>query len=142
MCIRDRNCSVENNPKKLKEITKTYILPDFEYAEYEDEYLVLNNEIKNIQAKYFGNTSQTLYTLLYYIQQEDRLDFFKNNEAGRVGSINSLFQINEEKEKLNRIKKSKKKLLDLVKLIDNKINEDVYKRQDIFCYIHGERAST
>lgn len=117
------NCSVENNPKKLKEITKTYILPDFEYAEYEDEYLVLNNEIKNIQAKYFGNTSQTLYTLLYYIQQEDRLDFFKNNEAGRVGSINSLFQINEEKEKLNRIKKSKKKLLDLVKLIDNKINE-------------------
>ena len=72
--------------------------------------MVLNNEIKNIQAKYFGNTSQTLYTLLYYIQQEDRLDFFKNNEAGRVGSINSLFQINEEKEKLNRIKKSKKKV--------------------------------
>ena len=33
------------------------------------------------------------------------------------------YMINEEKEKLNRIKKSKKKLLDLVKLIDNKINE-------------------
>jgi exonuclease SbcC len=115
--------TVENNPKKIKEITKTYILPDFEYAQYEDKYLVTNENLESMQVKYFGNTSQTLYSLLYYIQQEDRLDYFKSNESGRVGSINTLFQINLEKEKLDKIKRTKKKITDLIKSIDKKIND-------------------
>jgi len=115
--------TVENNPKKIKEITKTYILPNFEYAQYEDKYLVTDEDLESMQMKYFGNTSQTLYSLLYYIQQEDRLDYFKSNETGRVGSINTLFQINMERDKLDKIKLSKKKITDLIKNIDSKIKD-------------------
>ena len=70
--------------------------------------------LEELQSELFGETSQTLYTLLYYIQQEDRLDYFKNNEAGRMGSINSLFQIADENQKFVDIKSAKKKISELV----------------------------
>lgn len=120
---RDIISTVDNNPKKLKEITKTYILPNFECVQYYDKYLIPDDELESMQANFFGSTSQTLYSILYYIQQEDRLDYFKSNESGRVGSINSLFHIDAEKEKLDKIKRSKKKISNLVKIIDNKIEE-------------------
>lgn len=120
---RDGISTVDNNPKKLKEITKTYIIPDFEYAEYDEKYLIPIDELNEIQIKCFGSSSQTLFSLLYYIQQEDRLDYFKSNEIGRVGSINTLFQINSEKEKFEKIKQTKKKLSDLIKSVDKQIEE-------------------
>lgn len=120
---RDGISTVDNNPKKLKEITKTYIIPDFEYAEYDEKYLISIDELNEVQIKYFGSTSQTLFSLLYYIQQEDRLDYFKCNESGRVGSINTLFQIGSEKEKFEKIKQTKKKMSDLIKSIDKQIEE-------------------
>ena len=70
-----------------------------------------------MQTELFGKTSQTLYTFLYYIQQEDRLAYFKNNETGRMGSINSLFQIDDENQKLKSIQSAKKKISDLVKYL-------------------------
>ena len=80
-------------------------------------------ELEKMQTELFGETSQTLYTLLYYIQQEDRLDYFKNNEAGRMGSINSLFQIDDEKQKFESIKSAKRKIGDLVKYLEKQIAE-------------------
>lgn len=117
------NSSTDNNPKKLKEITKTYFICNFDDVEYSDENLVPLDELEGMQTELFGETSQTLYTLLYYIQQEDRLDYFKNNEAGRMGSINSLFQITDENQKLESIKSAKKKLGDLVKYLEKQIAE-------------------
>lgn len=117
------NSSTDNNPKKLKEITKTYFICNFDNAEYSDENLVPLDELEGMQTELFGETSQTLYTLLYYIQQEDRLDYFKNNEAGRMGSINSLFQITDENQKFECIKSTKKKLGDLVKYLEKQIAE-------------------
>lgn len=117
------NSSTDNNPKKLKEITKTYFICNFDDAEYSDENLVPLDELEGMQTELFGETSQTLYTLLYYIQQEDRLDYFKNNEAGRMGSINSLFQITDENQKFECIKSTKKKLGDLVKYLEKQIAE-------------------
>lgn len=113
---KECNSSIDNNPKKLKEITKTYLVYNFDDIEYSDEYLVPLEELKKMQTELFGKTSQTLYTLLYYIQQEDRLAYFKNNETGRMGSINSLFQIDDENQKLKSIQSAKKKISDLVKL--------------------------
>ena len=117
------NSSIENNPKKLKEITKTYLVYNFDDVEYSDENLVPLAELEGMQTELFGETSQTLYTLLYYIQQEDRLDYFKNNEAGRMGSINSLFQIADEKQKFESIKSAKRKIGDLVKYLEKQIAE-------------------
>ena len=113
--------SIENNPKKLKEITKTYLIYNFDEVEYSDENLVPLEALEGLQSELFGETSQTLYTLLYYIQQEDRLDYFKNNEAGRMGSINSLFQIADDNQKFVDIKSTKKKISELVKYLDKQI---------------------
>ncbi len=117
------NSSTDNNPKKLKEITKTYLICNFEDVEYSDDDLVPLDGLNRMQSELFGETSQTLYTLLYYIQQEDRLDYFKNNEAGRMGSINSLFQITDEKQKFESINSARKKLGDLVKYLEKQIAE-------------------
>lgn len=117
------NSSTDNNPKKLKEITKTYLIEKFEDVEYPDENLVPLEEVEDMQTEFFGDTSQALYTLLYYIQQEDRLDYFKNNEAGRMGSITSLFQITDEKQKYESMKSAKKKLGDLIKNLEKQIAE-------------------
>ena len=120
---KECNSSIDNNPKKLKEITKTYLVYNFDDIEYSDEYLVPLEELKKMQTELFGKTSQTLYTLLYYIQQEDRLAYFKNNETGRMGSINSLFQIDDENQKLKSIQSAKKKISDLVKYLEKQIAE-------------------
>lgn len=113
--------TVDNNPKKLREVTQTFLLPDFNFVKYDNKYLKNEEEIDAYLTKFFGGASQTLYSLLYYIQQEDRLDYFKKNEAGRVGSINTLFQIDDEKKKLAKIKQGKKKIADLAKSLDVKI---------------------
>lgn len=117
------NSSTDKNPKKLKEITKTYLIYNFEDVEYSDENLVPIEELEGVQTKFFGKASQTLYTLLYYVQQEDRLDYFKNNEAGRMGSINSLFQITDEKQKFENIRLAKRKIGDLVNYLNKQIAE-------------------
>ncbi len=50
-------------------------------------------------------------------------NYFKNNEAGRMGSINSLFQIDDEKQKFESIKSAKRKIGDLVKYLEKQIAE-------------------
>lgn len=120
---QDCNSSIQNNPKKLREITKTYLINNFEDIEYHDEDLVALEDLDQIQKKLFGNTSQKLYMLLYYIQQEDRLDYFKNNETTRMDSINSLFQIDMEKQKFQKIKLAKKTMGDLLKYLDKEIDK-------------------
>lgn len=119
----EANSSTENNPKKIKEVTKTYLITDFEDVEYTDDNLIDLKELEEMQKKFFGDTSQTLYTLLYYIQQEDRLDYFKNNESGRMGSINSLFQIEDEKQKLVNIRQARKKVGELTDYLEKQIKE-------------------
>lgn len=61
----------------MKEITKTYLVYNFDDVEYSDEKFSTIRRIGKETNRTFGETSQTLYTLLYYIQQEDRLDYFR-----------------------------------------------------------------
>lgn len=120
---KEENIStVDNNPKKLGEITKTYVIPSFDYVEYADEYLVALDEVEKMQRNLFGDISQVLYSLLFYTQQEDRLDYFKNNELNRMGNINSLFHIESEREKFEQIKRAKKRAGDLIKHLDAEIS--------------------
>lgn len=43
---KECNSSIDNNPKKLKEITKTYLVYNFDDVEYSDENLVPLEELE------------------------------------------------------------------------------------------------
>jgi len=113
--------SAERNPKKVAEITKTYLLPSFDTEEIREDYLIPRDQLTEKQIEIFGSTSQNMYAMLYYVQQEDRLDFFKNNEKDRIRSINVLFQIEQEKNKLDAADKAKKKLNNVIKDLGTRI---------------------
>lgn len=121
--VRTTVSSVDRNPKKLAEITETYLLPSFETEELRDDYLIPRDQLASKQIEWFGSTSQSMYTMLYYVQQEDRLEFFRATEKERVGSIDVLFQINAEKIKLREITQAQKKLKNtIIKGLEEKIN--------------------
>lgn len=119
--VTSNRSSAERNPKKLAEITKTYLLPSFDTEELREDYVIPLDKLAEKQIELFGSTSQNMYTMLYYVQQEDRLDFFKNNEKDRVRSINVLFQIEQEKNKLYALDQAKKKLNNVIKELDTRI---------------------
>ncbi|SDD72754.1 AAA family ATPase [Sporomusa acidovorans] len=109
------------NPKKLTDITNTYLLTDFDIEEFNSSQIISKSDLENFQKEIFGDTSQNLFFMLYYVKQEDRLDFFKNTEKDRVKSIDSLFQIKQEQEKLKNINDGKKNLKNVIDNLDNEI---------------------
>lgn len=121
--VNTTDSRAERNPKKLAEITQTYFLPSFETEELRDDYLIPSYQLASKQIEWFGSTSQSMYNMLYYVQQEDRLEFFKTTEKERVGSIDVLFQINDEKIKLREITQAQKKLKNtIIRGLDERIN--------------------
>lgn len=110
-----------NNPKKLTEVTETYLVADFDTIEFKADNLIEGDRQKGMQEKYFGKHSQSLYNLLYYVQQEDRLQYLKKSERNRVEAINSLFQTGEIEELQTKISTSKSTLRDLIKRLEEKI---------------------
>lgn len=109
------------NPKKLAEITNTYIVDDFNIEELNSDTIIAGEDLDGFQKELFGVNSQNLFFMLYYVKQEDRLDFFKNTEKDRVKSIDSLFQIKQEQEKLKEINDGKKNLKSIMDGLDNEI---------------------
>lgn len=113
--------AVNCNPKKLGEITNTYVIEDFETEELKQNCIISKQDLEKYQKELFGETSQNLFFMLYYVKQEDRLDFFKNSEKERVKTIDSLFQIKTEQEKLKDINDGKKNLKSVIDLLENEI---------------------
>ncbi len=121
------------NPKKLAEITNTYLLEEFDVEELNPKSIISKSDLESYQNKVFGDASQNLFFMLYYVKQEDRLDFFKNSEKDRVKSIDSLFQIKQEQEKLKDINDGKKNLKNIIDRLDNEIkrlSENLSKNMD------------
>lgn len=121
------------NPKKLAEITNTYVLEEFETEELKADCIISKQDLEKYQKELFGETSQNLFFMLYYVKQEDRLDFFKNSEKERVKTIDSLFQIKAEQEKLKEINDGKKNLKNVIEILDNEIkrlSENLSKNLD------------
>lgn len=121
------------NPKKLAEITNTYLLEDFEVEELNPKSIIPKSDLESYQNQVFGDTSQNLFFMLYYVKQEDRLDFFKNTEKDRVKSIDSLFQIKQEQEKLKDINEGKKNLKNVIDRLDieiKRLSENLSKNMD------------
>ena len=50
----EANSSTENNPKKIKEVTKTYLITDFEDVEYTDDNLIDLKELEEMQKNSLG----------------------------------------------------------------------------------------
>jgi len=96
-------------------------LTQFEENEFLDENLVPIEKLEILQTEYFGDNSQILYNLLHYIQQEDRLDFFKKDEKGRMNAINILFQMDAAIKKHDDITSAKRKIGSLIKYLDKEI---------------------
>lgn len=89
------------NPKSLRETVKTYFLSCFDSPE--DEWKLFEEHDANEQcARFFGAQNISLYTLLHYVRQEDRLSFFKKSEEKRTEVVEGLFGLEEYRKKLKR----------------------------------------
>ena len=119
--IRPGKSGRDINPRNLSSFSETYELDNFDEFEYPLEKLIQPEELINRQTEWFGSRSQQLFTLLYYVQQEDRLDFLKNNEKERLKYINILFEMEDEANKRDEIIKSTKTLRNYVANIKEEI---------------------
>ena len=63
----EANSSTENNPKKIKEVTKTYLITDFEDVEYTDDNLIDLKELEEMQKKILWRyISDVIYFAILY----------------------------------------------------------------------------
>lgn len=133
LAVEHESGTTNYNPKKLTDITNTYLLKNFDIEEFNSNSIISKPDLENFQKEIFGNTSQNLFFMLYYVKQEDRLDFFKNTEKDRVKSIDALFQIKQEQEKLKNINDGKKNLKNIIDNLDSEIkrlSENLSKNLD------------
>ncbi|MCI5864817.1 MAG: AAA family ATPase [Cloacibacillus porcorum] len=116
-CIRQGTSKKQNNPKNLEDITTTYILNSFDASlESGEQY---NRHPNEKLCNLLGENSQSRYQTIYYIEQEDRLNFFKYKERERVYNLEFLFGINEEIQRLHEIKNAVSKLAKISKAISS-----------------------
>lgn len=115
------------NPKSLGANVKTYFLSDFELPREQWEE-AQKQEIKEKCDRFFGEQNVSLYTLLHYVRQEDRLSFFKESEDERTKVIEGLFKLKEYRDKLEKAKsislkcaKSSTPLADQIKALEAKL---------------------
>lgn len=131
--------SKNNNPTKLADLIKTYIIDDYDVNDYNNLEEVEHNKIfEKIDKSIYEN-----YGLFYYIKQEDRLNFLNKNEKERMELINSLFNINDDKayaEKLDKalrycnsknkkIADEKEKIITEMSMIKSELNDKEYSPQ-------------
>ena len=119
----------QNNPRSIEQQTRSYILPTYDIpSEIWNEHLVSVDEIISTRKEFFGEQNITLFKLLHYIHQEDRLAYFKKSESERGKIITDLFGIEDEVRKLKKLNdaqlqlsKKLKNLKDEIKGIENEI---------------------
>lgn len=89
--------SKKNNPKTIDTLVESYFLPEYDIAcENWNKYRVDHDTAQEIRNQYFGEQNIQFFTMLHYIRQEDRLSYFKKNEAERTTEIEDLFGIKDD----------------------------------------------
>lgn len=111
------------NPKNIFDSINFYILPQYDISIDEWQSYKCNERINTIREKYFGKQDIDEYTLFHYIRQEDRLAYFKQNEASRSKTIEDLLGVENERKKLNDIKTKHRILKNKCKEIDSEIKK-------------------
>lgn len=100
-----------NNPKQIDAQANTYFLPDYNTPkESWNTYLVDNVTAQSKRNSFFGSQNLSFFTLIHYIQQEDRLSYFKKSEADRTTTISKLFGIESEQTKVKQLDQAHKQL--------------------------------
>lgn len=101
------------NPQTIFNHVQTYLPDGFDLPEEQwrrDAYKVTAAQAKKKCEKFFGRQNLSLYTMLHYISQEDRLSNFKQSEHKRAEMFDGLFGVNEYTEKLEKINIVRKQL--------------------------------
>ena len=108
------------NPKSLRGIVKTYFPASFDLPE-EAWVQVPDANAKEECSSFFGAQNVSLYTLLHYVRQEDRLSFFKQSEEERTRTIEGLFGLTEYRKRLENATTIRGKLNTENKTLDSAI---------------------
>ena len=111
------------NPRALHGMLNTYFPTSFDLPE-EKWILVSDDEAKVKCDGFFGAQNVSLYTLLHYVRQEDRLSFFKQSEEERTKTIEGLFGLMEYRERLDKAQTIGRKLVLEYNELDRRIQED------------------
>lgn len=91
------------NPRSLGTNVKTYFLSNFELPREQWEE-AQEQRAKEKCSRFFGEQNVSLYTLLHYVRQEDRLSFFKESEDERTKVIEGLFKLKAYRDKHEKAK--------------------------------------
>lgn len=116
-----------NNPKNVCESSNTYILSKFDLPVSEWGQPVEKERIIAIRNQFFGSQNIEFYKNIHYVQQEDRLAYFKKSEKDRVDEINKLFGIKKEEDILQKAESVSRQLTSKIKDIEKEINK--YREQ-------------
>lgn len=99
----------DNNPKYIFKKVKTTFLSDFDDTDGKGKKESQHAGQEKF-ARFFGGQISTLYTLLNYSQQEDRLSFFKKSEKERTNVIEKLLGLEGHRQKLDKAQHAYNKL--------------------------------
>lgn len=117
----EKLAGVQNNPKNLKNITRTRIFfNDIEIDTTSQE------EVDRIIGEKLGENLNEFYDKFYYISQEDRLHFLMDTDDKRLNQISSLFNIDDEIKQYNHYIKLRKSLNTKIKALKQE-NQDARK---------------
>lgn len=101
----------QNNPKSIETQTQSYILPTYDTpTEFWEDNIVSHEIISSKRKEFFGTQNITLFKMLHYIHQEDRLAYFKKSENERGKTITELFGIEDDVEKLAKVNDARRQL--------------------------------
>ena len=116
--------SKKNNPKSIETHVETYFLPEYHTPLENWAIHKVDRDAANHQRNcYFGSQNIEFFTMLHYIRQEDRLSYFKKNEADRTEAIESLFGIETYINKSAQIEQAHKQLQQKLRALEKKVNE-------------------
>lgn len=118
--------SRDNNPKNIFKKVKLEFPSDFDSAEGKGKK-VSQRAGQEMLDRFFGEQRDSLYTLLNYVQQEDRLSFFKQSEKERTNVIEKLLGLEEHRQKLDKAQHAY-----------NKLNKEYSSRQRELDSLRGE----
>lgn len=99
----------DNNPKNIFKKIKTEFPVDFDCTDGKSKKLSQRAGLEKF-ARFFGEQCASMYTLLNYVQQEDRLSFFKQSERERTNVIEKLLGLENHRQKLDKAQHAYNKL--------------------------------
>lgn len=101
--------SRDNNPKNVFKKVETEFPLDFDSADGKGKK-ISQRVVQEMLERFFGAQAGSLYALLNYVQQEDRLSFFKQSEKERTNVIEKLLGLEEHRQKLDKAQHAYNKL--------------------------------